>query len=470
MKKFKYIIGVVATAFVVSVFLFFLQPNQKYLKHAAYIAELDARYGIKPGAQHTTSLLKQRFTLLPHIRRQYTPLVYSVPKDLHLRTALLQQESNSLDQLRMDAQQTQNRLACFLNDICSHYEGSRLYIPEIKGMSTINHLLVSRWEGVASRITDYSRATISFPTLEMMYDGLERLKKSGLIILNIMDSFEHPCLGGYRDIKVVFRDFVNGHIGELQLNTNRIMDFKNGLGTALFHVIRELMAVPKLKNRPLTENEQICLDTLFEIEKEGYEAALFREAEKQKTIGIYSGSFDPPTKAHLDIILSTLSTNELDKLILYVNTMGDKDYQAQADQRKEMLELMLRDYTDRISVYLQTTSDKRSDYRKIRGIDNKLVLIMGEDSYEKRLSLHPIQIIECDKIFIIPRKADSKALQVKLGSEAKVILVANTHSISSTLVREKLKNEELSGIDLHKDVLNYILSNNLYGKSHDRIR
>lgn len=471
MKKFKYkLFGGIVIILLIIVSLFFLEPNDQYVKHTAYIAHLDTGYGIKPLPQDTKSLLKQHLTLLPHIRRQYVPFTYSVPNDLHVRTALLQQESNSLGQLRIDAQQTQRRLAIFLNDLHSSYEGSRVYIPEVKGMNTINSLLVSRWDGDASRITDYSRATISFPTLEIMYDGLESLKNSGLIILNITDRFAHPCLGECRDIKVVFRDFVNGHIGELQLSTNRVMEFKNGLGTALSHVIKELMAIPKLKSRPLVENEQICLDTLFEIEREGYEAALIDEAEKQKTVGVYSGSFDPPTTAHLSIILSALSTNELDKLVLYVNTRGNKKYKACANQRKEMLELMLRDYADRIFIYLQTVDDKRSDYRKIRGVNNKFVLIIGEDSYEKRRSLPPIQVIECDKIFVVSRNTDAEALHVKLGQEAVAMPIANAQSISSTLVREKLRKGELFDIELDQSVLHYILTNNLYRDAHDQIR
>jgi len=208
-----------------------------------------------------------------------TNRLYSVPEEnseeeTEKRKVILQQHSSELTQLLEDADQTQTRLGGFLSEFAKSYLDSRLYIPAIKGNETIRNLLTTRWNGDASRITDYARATISFPTIEMMYRGLEGLKKSELVILQITDNFTTPCLGGYRDITVVFRDLENGHLAELQLNIHTIMDFKNGLGTACFHLIRAFQAIPVLEKRPLTNDEKICLDMLIEKERLGYEAAL----------------------------------------------------------------------------------------------------------------------------------------------------------------------------------------------------
>lgn len=205
--------------------------------------------------------------------------LYSVPgensgQDAKQRKVLLQQQTSDLSKLLNDAAQTQSRLRDFLTEFAKNYPTSRLYIPAIKGNETIQNLLKTRWNGDASMITDYARATISFPTVEMMYQGLEDLQKSGLLILQVTDNFLTPCLGGYRDITIIFRDLENAHLAEMQFNIHTIMDFKNGLGTSLFHVIRALQSIPVLEKRPLTKEEQICLDMLFEKERLGYDAAL----------------------------------------------------------------------------------------------------------------------------------------------------------------------------------------------------
>ncbi len=257
---------------------YLLKPKQSYLTHAAFIKSLDYEYQPIQHKWSSKRLLRQKYELLPHLRPTYCRYACSAPEKIK-RRVLLQQHTSDLSKLLSDAAQTQLRLSKFLKGFAENYPNSLVYIPNIKGMPTIRSLLQTRWDGDASMITDYARATISFPKLTTMYQGLEDLKKSGLIILQITDSFLTPCLGGYRDINVVFRDFSNGHLGEIQLNLNSIMNFKNGLGTAFFHVIRTLLAIPALENRPLSKNENICLDWLFEQERLGYEAALKKASE-----------------------------------------------------------------------------------------------------------------------------------------------------------------------------------------------
>lgn len=277
-KKYYLLLGGGFTVFLLLGSAYLLKPNRSYLNHVAYIANLDSGYCLIQHKQSHESLLKQKQELLPHLRSGYCRYHFDTApeKKSFKRTAFLQQKSANLSKLLKDAAQTQSRLSCFLTEFAKNHPDSRLYIPAIKSMGTIQNLLESRWGADASMITDYSRATISFPTLESMYQGLEDLKESGLIILQITDNFATPCLGGYRDINVVFRDFANGHLGEIQCNIHTIMEFKNGLGTALFHVIRSLLSIPALENRPLSANEQLCLDWLFERERIGYDAALMK--------------------------------------------------------------------------------------------------------------------------------------------------------------------------------------------------
>ena len=126
-----------------------------------------------------------------------------------------------------------------------------------------------------------------------------------------------------------------------------------------------------------------------------------------------------------------------------------------------MLEIMFSQYKDLISVVFQNNEDKRIDYRNIRG-DCMLGLIIGEDSYLKRLELPYEQQIPADKIIIIPRTAIFTDIQSTLRSNDEVMFVPDIDEVSSTKVRKQLKSSEFSDIHLNKKILKYILKNNLY--------
>ena len=183
-------------------------------------------------------------------------------------------------------------------------------------------------------------------------------------------------------------------------------------------------------------------------------------AENVSRIGVYSGSFDPPTKAHNRIISKIIEGQEFDELIIYVNRYGNKSHQVSPEERKRMLEIMLKD--EAITVTIQSNPDKRIDYRKMRGPGQKLSLIIGEDSYFKRQSLPEEQKIPVDKIFVIPRFSIFTDLEAALGPDAQILYVPNIDDISSTTIRRQLQLGDLSEIALEESVLRYILENHLY--------
>ncbi|MCB0368538.1 MAG: hypothetical protein KDD45_03620 [Bdellovibrionales bacterium] len=186
--------------------------------------------------------------------------------------------------------------------------------------------------------------------------------------------------------------------------------------------------------------------------------------KKAMSIGVYSGSFDPPTLAHYKIILEVIRKHTFENLFLYINRYGKKSYSANLTERKKMLELMFSQHKNLISVVSQHKQDKRIDYRKIRGTNHNhiLTLIIGEDSYLKRLGLPLEQQISADKVIVIPRTSIFTDLQSTLQSNDEIMFIPDIDGVSSTKVRKHLKSKDLSGIHLSKEVLRYILKNNLY--------
>lgn len=187
-----------------------------------------------------------------------------------LQSVELRQPFSDLSTLTEEAERTQERLIAFLNNV----ESKRIVIdPGIKGSKTIDQLLKTRWNGDASRITDYARATLGVDTIKDVYDCIKAFKQSSLEIIAITDNFVVPTLENYRDINIVFKDDVNGMLGEVQINIMPLIAYKNSEGHDLFDKIRTLRANAKIERRELTEEERSLLDYLTEKSREGYDTA-----------------------------------------------------------------------------------------------------------------------------------------------------------------------------------------------------
>jgi ankyrin repeat protein len=95
--------------------------------------------------------------------------------------------------------------------------------------------------GVAyHRLTDVVRCTLSYTSLELLYDGFEKvLDVFGDDVKEAHDRYQQP-LGDYRDIQLVVSH--DNHLCELQLTTSLYMRAKATTGHRTFEVIRELKA------------------------------------------------------------------------------------------------------------------------------------------------------------------------------------------------------------------------------------
>ena len=192
-------------------------------------------------------------------------------------------------------------------------------------------------------------------------------------------------------------------------------------------------------------------------------------------VGLYSGTFDPATKAHNSIIRSALENLKLNKLYIFVNKNGEKNYKCSSSQRVDMLKRMLEDLGDRVVIVAQRSDSKIADYKMIKSILNeKIVHITGEDSYLRRLLILPEKRMDFDAIAIIPRTEmlKSKVDKPELESIAFYLpMDKSILSVSSTRIRQKLAENDFKNIDLTPEVLSYIIENRLYnnkGKKDDR--
>lgn len=265
--------------------------HPKSIQHWRTLYQMDAAYqnDIVATAISQEQALHQPYKILPFLLDKNTHESFVVINIRNDRRQLLQQNSTTLEQLRQEALATQHRLEIFLNDFAKHYPNTVVIVPETKGIETIQRLLETRWQNDASMITDYSRATVGFESFAALYRALEDLKASGLIIVNVMDQFKQPTDAAYRDINIVFRDFSNGHLGEIQFNLNQILDYKNNEGHQLFDHMRKIKAQAKIEDRQLSAEEKALVDKDLRKSRQGYDQALANSTElKQFRVGVYA--------------------------------------------------------------------------------------------------------------------------------------------------------------------------------------
>lgn len=190
-------------------------------------------------------------------------------------------------------------------------------------------------------------------------------------------------------------------------------------------------------------------------------------------IGVFGGSFNPPHKMHLKIGLDLLNNNYLDKII-YVPTGSKYKYKNNLISdidRLNMLKLMTCG-DDRFVVSDFELKDREVytyetlDYFKNIYVNDEIYFICGTDNLSYiDLWKNGFYLLENYKFLVVKRYTDPiDNILNKLAKYRDNIIISNIemNSLSSTEVREKLKNREDISDLLDDDVINYIEKNNLY--------
>ena len=181
-------------------------------------------------------------------------------------------------------------------------------------------------------------------------------------------------------------------------------------------------------------------------------------------IVFFGGCFNPPTIAHYELALKALKCAKLDKI--YFVPMGDcykKDGLAPAEDRFQMLKVMTNK-NDKLDISRIQMDQKR----KLQAIDtfrlinkefcnSKNFFIMGSDNFEKISTWKDAKELLTSYEYIVLSRGNFK--------EENVIIIEDKISlkkISSSLVRNKILNNENIEKLVTKEVEKYILENKLY--------
>ena len=190
-------------------------------------------------------------------------------------------------------------------------------------------------------------------------------------------------------------------------------------------------------------------------------------------IGVFGGSFNPPHKMHLKIGLELVNKQYVDKVV-YVPTGSKYKYKNNLLPDKNRLEMLniltknqenlgVNDYElkDKVVYTCETLA-----YFKELYPNDQIYFICGADnlSYIDKWK-NGEEILNNYKIIVMKRKGeDIEKLLKKFEDYQENIVVADVEQqdISSTDIRERLKNKEYVLDVLDKNVYEYIRKNKLY--------
>lgn len=187
-------------------------------------------------------------------------------------------------------------------------------------------------------------------------------------------------------------------------------------------------------------------------------------------IGIFGGTFDPIHVGHLITTQYVLEQRKLDKIIFipcYISPHKTDQNATNPVHRLNMLRLAIEgisyfDISDfeirkgNISYTYDTILELKKTYNYIEliiGYDNLIVF----DKWHK-----PDEILDLVKLVVMKRVIDKEIETKNKFFEKAIILDTPTIEISSTNIRERVKNKLPISFLVPKKVEEYIIKNNLY--------
>ena len=188
------------------------------------------------------------------------------------------------------------------------------------------------------------------------------------------------------------------------------------------------------------------------------------------TVGIFGGTFDPIHFGHLITAQTVLEKRKLSKIIFIPAYIAPHkiryDYSA-PEHRYKMTELAISSnpFFD-ISSFEIERDDISYSYNtlvELAKIYESLELIIGFDNLVTFDIWHqPDEILKIAKLVVLKRTYDKEIKKPNKYFEKAEFVDSPTIEISSTEIRERVKNHLPIDFFVPKDVNNYILDNNLY--------
>lgn len=199
----------------------------------------------------------------------------------------------------------------------------------------------------------------------------------------------------------------------------------------------------------------------------------------KKVIAVFGGSFNPPINSHFLLAKDIIEKCEIVEKLIFVpvSTKYQKSKLVSDEDRYNMLKIICQK-NDKLEVSnIELIQDKQLytiqtlDLLKEQyGKDYEIWFVMGTDNLKEVDTWYsPERLLKEYKIIVLERENDKLEELIKnnkllLKYKESLIKIEGINKIflSSTMIRQKLKNGEDIEEFIDKDVLEYIRENKLY--------
>jgi hypothetical protein len=223
-----------------------------------------------PGSRGGQELIAHELT---HVVQQNQNVIRREPQ------AAPQQGTSDMAKLYEEAAEAKKELDPLVKDMAASTGGVAKIPESLKGEARAKEKTATDYGGDASKLLDLARASIVYDSFDKLMDGLAQ-SSQWMNVVREKNRFTEPTPAGYRDILLNVK-LSNGHIAELQLHLEQILQVKSGEGHKLYEQIRTLQAQAETAKRQLTSEEQAKIDKLLAESKKLYDAALSESMETE---------------------------------------------------------------------------------------------------------------------------------------------------------------------------------------------
>ncbi|MBN1302021.1 MAG: nicotinate (nicotinamide) nucleotide adenylyltransferase [Melioribacteraceae bacterium] len=186
-------------------------------------------------------------------------------------------------------------------------------------------------------------------------------------------------------------------------------------------------------------------------------------------IGIFGGTFDPIHNGHLITVINVLDHRNLDKIIFvpcFISPLKTGVDSSSADDRLKMVQLAIKDVSrfecSDYEIKNKGVSFTIDTIKHFKQFYDEIDLIIGYDniaSFNKWKD--PDKIFNLANVVVLRRNIDTESGDNKYLKRA-VVIDTPIIDISSTKIREKVKNNLPIDHLVPETVKSYIKENNLY--------
>jgi nicotinic acid mononucleotide adenylyltransferase len=174
-------------------------------------------------------------------------------------------------------------------------------------------------------------------------------------------------------------------------------------------------------------------------------------------IGIYTGTFDPPTNAHKEIMNLAIEKYHVNQLYIYINVSGTKDFKTSFQEREAMVSGMLGKNSTRVKIMPVLQENKElviASVDKDPGIQT--IQFSGQDSFD---TMPPDIVRARNRRWVVIPRGDTP---VNIPKNSNVDVLTPIDDTSSSEIRKLIAANRLDEANIDPFVADYINKNKLY--------